>query len=317
LHKISFFKYTSFYGIATLLTTDKDLNMYTHKYLLLLFCLNNSSLFCADQLDVTVTHDNLSTYLKTETAVTETDRTQLCDDINNLLKLANQAHTSKQLIPKDPIRQGALRIAPLGSLVGTVALYTFRQNTRSPFDPTLLLAAAGGGAAFAGGVYWWMGREMRIISSFRTDLQRALTELDQMQILVNQLKTSNQNFQDTIDQAVTITQELKDALPQVTKVSGDHANLATIISTVLKEVRGQQLVLAQLLNRLPEHERTAMIAQAQEAIPKTIERQAHAILQYNQHSLRRRLGFGAVTEFEQIPSQWLNEHGFNDLIVTE
>jgi RNA binding exosome subunit len=314
LHKISFFKYTSFYGIATSLTTHKELTMYRYKYFLLLFYfLNKNNLFCAEQLALRLTLENFNSYLKTQQEVPEENRMQLCDHVNNILDLAHQADKSGQLIPRDPIPQGALRIAPLGSLVGAAALYTLRQSIRSPFDPTLLLAAAAGGAAFAGGVYWWMGREMRIIRSFRTDLQQALAELDQMQISVKQLKESNQELQDKIDKAVTVTQELKDALPQVIQISGDHANLATIVGAVLKEVRGQQLVLIQLLNRLPEHERIAMITQAQQAIPDTLKRQADAIIAYNSHSFRRRLGFSAVTEFEQIPVEWLNRHNFNDL----
>lgn len=288
----------------------------SEKLVMLAFVITFES-FPLEKQRLEITKDNYEQYLR----LPDVENFQLYPDTlqraSDIILLAQKTGNVKNIIPQDPLPKSSVCVAPLGGLCAGGAFYTLRQTTRMPLDPTLLIGAFAGGAAFAGGVYWWMGREMGIIRSFRSDLQRALEELNTMQELVNKLKKGNQDSANKIEETLQITQELKDALPLVLKVSGDNANLATIISTVLKEVRGQQLVLAQLLNRLPENERTAMIAQAQEAIPKTIERQAHAIIQYNQHSLRRRLGIGAITQFQQIPQEWLKSHNFEDLATSE
>jgi hypothetical protein len=236
---------------------------------------------------------------------------------SDIVLLAQETSNVNNIIPQDPLGKSSGCVATFSGVCASGAFYTLRQTTRMPVDPTLLIGVFAGGAAFAGGVYWWMGREMGIIRSFRSDLQRALQELEKMQRLVNKLKTSNQHFANQIEETLQITQELKDALPQVLKVSGDNANLATVLGAALKEIRGQQALLTQLLARLPEHERIAMITQAQEAIPKEIEQQAQAIAQYNNHSWRRRLGIGAITQFQQIPQEWLKSHNFKDLATSE
>ncbi|NBP01329.1 MAG: hypothetical protein EBU90_14530 [Proteobacteria bacterium] len=293
--------------------------MSTYQYLLMLTFVINFTSLCSEFTEFEITQANYNQYLRLDTP--DQQSFQLSSDdlkrVQDIVSLTQKTQNFKTTIPQDPLSKSSIYFAPFGGLCAGGAFYALRQTTRMPLDPALLIAAAAGGTLVAGGLYWFRGKEMGIIRSFRSDLQRALQELDTMQKLVNQLKASNENFESRIDETLLITQELKDALPQVIKISGDNANLATILGTALKEIRGQQILLTQLLARLPEHERIAMIAQAQEAIPKTIERQAHAIIEYNQHSLRRRLGFGAVTEFEQIPPQWLNEHGFNDLIATE
>lgn len=272
-----------------------------------------------ESFSLEITRDNYQNYLRLADIDEENFKLsdQLLTRANTILNLAKMNHTTQNRIPQDPLARSSVCVATLSGVCTSGIFYGLRQTTRMPIDPTLLIAVAAGGAAFAGGVYWWMGREMGIIGSFRSDLQRALQELVTMQTLVNQLKASSQNFASRIDETLLITQELKNALPQVLKVSGDNANLATVLGTTLKEIRGQQILLTQLLARLPERERTAILAQAQEAIPKNIEQEAQAIAQYNSHSLRRRLGIGAVTEFQQIPQEWLKAHNFEHLASSE
>lgn len=288
----------------------------SQKLLILTFVITFES-FSLEEQRLIITQNNYQKYLALEGVNSFQLSSDTLQRASDIILLAQKTGNVKNTIPQDPLGKSSACVAPLGGLCASGAFYTLRQTTRMPIDPTLLIGVFAGGAAFAGGVYWWMGREMGIIRSFRSDLQRALQELNTMQELVNKLKRSNQGFADKIEETLQITQELKDALPQVLKISGDNANLATVLGIALREIRGQQILLTQLLARLPEHERIAMITEAQEAIPKEIEQQAQAIAQYNNHSLRRRLGIGAITQFQQIPQEWLKSHNFEDLATSE
>lgn len=221
---------------------------------------------------------------------------------------AEQAELDEKL-PQHPTKKKVARLTVGTGLALAGANYLFAEQTRS-IDGGTLLAMGIGSALTAGAVYAFIGREMGVIVGFKQDLKQIAAEHKKMQELVAQLKAQEVAVQQQLAAAQGAVEEVQGALPQVLAVSGDNAQLAGILQdAIIPEIRDiervveqQQITITELLHRVPESERDAVLEAANIS---TESRQKGLVREYNKWRVRHR-----VSSYKEIPSEWLRRHGY-------
>ncbi len=239
-----------------------------------------------------------------------TDDTVL-ERANGILNLAYQTMNAQELRPKEPSIKDITRAGLIGAGVTAGTRY-FSSGTRGISDLSTLVPLLMGAAAATATLYGMVGREMGLIMSFKPTLDKiAIAHAEQAQEIAA-LKEKNNELASKVDETLTVTAQLKEAMPAVVAASGDNATLAGIIQDVIiPELKEQKVLIASLLARLPEEERAAALNDLQNKgiiIEDNDYRKAEALKSYNWLRIRHR-----THNFSKIPGEWLQQHGYGDL----
>lgn len=228
------------------------------------------------------------------------------DFVNILIKTGHFLDKTESALPQPVTGKEALRT---GLVCGVGALgvkYALDGTTRSVGTP-LMWGVGVGTALTATGFYWWIGKEMKVITGFKVNLEEALEGLEETQELVKKLKENNTAMENKVDQASEVTSKLLKHMKTVKAVTGDNATVARITNQLLVEAERQEGLIQELLLRLPKKDQKNLLKKHSKVQFSNEAEKHHALLKkYNKGKWR----WNKVHSYNDIPQEWLENHIF-------
>lgn len=215
-------------------------------------------------------------------------------------------------------KQGA-QIGLGAAAIGIPLVIFAGEQTRS--SNTMIIAGLAGvaGVAAAGGIGWiiW-GNYMKTIISFKNNLTHALNHMEDLQQQIQELQKRQKNLTGNVDKAVKFTTTMLEKMPALEGATGDNARLASVMELLLER---QQTLEKQFLSKMEplltpdeiiDYHNESNFNFSEASLTK-INRQKNALAAYNKAE-RNGLFKKDYKKFSQIPTEWLSQNNFNDLV---